>query len=157
MYTYGWFMLRFNIKQQNSVKQLSFNKIIIKKKILPYPYFKSFPLPSIIMVSSLCSNWIEMVKPNMLGVCYATSPNAKHNSDSNILLLLVPCQPLAQCLWHNGTQFTFMELNYSSFPMEITISFTVVLHDICLDTCSKNTGLQWFAIHTLIIWNELPY
>ena len=25
MYTYGWFMLRFNRKQQNSVKQLSFN------------------------------------------------------------------------------------------------------------------------------------
>ena len=28
-YTYGWFMLRFDRKQQNSVKQLSFNK---KKK-----------------------------------------------------------------------------------------------------------------------------
>ena len=26
MYTYGWFMLRFNRKQQNSVNQLSFNK-----------------------------------------------------------------------------------------------------------------------------------
>ena len=26
MCTYGWFMLRFDIKQQNSVKQLSFNK-----------------------------------------------------------------------------------------------------------------------------------
>ena len=24
--TYGWFMLKFNRKQQNSVKQLSFNK-----------------------------------------------------------------------------------------------------------------------------------
>ena len=30
MYTYGWFMYRFDRKQQNSVKQLSFNK---KKKI----------------------------------------------------------------------------------------------------------------------------
>ena len=30
MYFYGWFMLRFDRKQQNSVKQLSFNK----KKIL---------------------------------------------------------------------------------------------------------------------------
>ena len=29
MYTYGWFMLMFDRKQQNSVKQLSFNKIII--------------------------------------------------------------------------------------------------------------------------------
>ena len=29
MYTYGWFILRFDRKQQNSVKQLSFNK---KKK-----------------------------------------------------------------------------------------------------------------------------
>ena len=30
MYTYGWFMLRFERKQQNSVKQLPFNiKIII--------------------------------------------------------------------------------------------------------------------------------
>ena len=27
MYTYGWFMLRFDGKQQNFVKQLSFNKI----------------------------------------------------------------------------------------------------------------------------------
>ena len=29
MHTYGWFMLRFDRKQQNSVKQLSLNKIII--------------------------------------------------------------------------------------------------------------------------------
>ena len=27
MYTYGWSMLKFNRKQQNSVKLLSFNKI----------------------------------------------------------------------------------------------------------------------------------
>ena len=33
MYTYGWFRLRFARKQQNSVKQLSFNK---KKKRLPW-------------------------------------------------------------------------------------------------------------------------
>ena len=33
MYTYGWFMLRFVRKQQNFVKQLSFNKKLIKKKI----------------------------------------------------------------------------------------------------------------------------
>ena len=26
MYTYGWFMLRFDREQQNYVKQLSFNK-----------------------------------------------------------------------------------------------------------------------------------
>ena len=26
MYTYGWFILRFDRKQQNSVKQLPFNK-----------------------------------------------------------------------------------------------------------------------------------
>ena len=26
MYTYDWFMLRFDRKQQNSIKQLSFNK-----------------------------------------------------------------------------------------------------------------------------------
>ena len=26
MYTYGWFMLRFDRKQKNSIKQLSFNK-----------------------------------------------------------------------------------------------------------------------------------
>ena len=34
MYTYGWFMLRCERKQQNSVKQLSFNKKskLIKKK-----------------------------------------------------------------------------------------------------------------------------
>ena len=32
MYTYGWFMLRFDRKQQNSVKQLSFNKKIKRKK-----------------------------------------------------------------------------------------------------------------------------
>ena len=32
MYTYGWFMLKFDKKQQNSVKQLSFNKKNKKKK-----------------------------------------------------------------------------------------------------------------------------
>ena len=32
MYTYGWFMLRFDGKQQNSVKQSSFNKIFKRKK-----------------------------------------------------------------------------------------------------------------------------
>ena len=32
VYTYGWFMLRFDRKQQNSVKQLSFNKIFFKKE-----------------------------------------------------------------------------------------------------------------------------
>ena len=26
LYTYGWFMLKFDRKQQNSLKQLSFNK-----------------------------------------------------------------------------------------------------------------------------------
>jgi len=37
MYTYGCFMLRFDRKQQNSVKQLSFNKnkLIFKK---PHDY-----------------------------------------------------------------------------------------------------------------------
>ena len=32
MYTYGWFMLRFDRKQQNSVKQSFFNKKLKKKK-----------------------------------------------------------------------------------------------------------------------------
>ena len=32
MYTYGWFMLKFDRKQQNSVKQLSFNLKISKFK-----------------------------------------------------------------------------------------------------------------------------
>ena len=31
MYTYGWFILRFDRKQQNSIKQLSFNKKIKRK------------------------------------------------------------------------------------------------------------------------------
>ena len=31
MYTYGWFMFKFDRKQQNLVKQLSFNKKINKK------------------------------------------------------------------------------------------------------------------------------
>ena len=32
MYNYGGFMMRFDRKQQNSIKQLSFNKKINKKK-----------------------------------------------------------------------------------------------------------------------------
>ena len=32
IYTYGWFILRFDRKQQNSVKQLSFIKKLIKKQ-----------------------------------------------------------------------------------------------------------------------------
>ena len=35
LYTYGWFMLRFDRKQQNSVKQLSFNKNVKKRLQLP--------------------------------------------------------------------------------------------------------------------------
>ena len=37
MYTYGWSMLRFDRKQQNSVKQLSFNKnkLIKRKRMHP--------------------------------------------------------------------------------------------------------------------------
>ena len=31
MYTYGWFMLGFDIKQQNSIKRLAVNKQIFKK------------------------------------------------------------------------------------------------------------------------------
>ena len=32
MYTYGWFMLRFDRKQENSVKRLSYNKNKLIKK-----------------------------------------------------------------------------------------------------------------------------
>ena len=39
MYTYSWFMLRFDRKQQNSVKQLSFNKKIKRKKKLIFLSF----------------------------------------------------------------------------------------------------------------------
>ena len=35
MYTCGWFMLRFDRKQQNSVKQLSFNKKIKLQNFFP--------------------------------------------------------------------------------------------------------------------------
>ena len=35
MYTYSWFILRFDRKQQNSVKQLSFNKNIFLKSYKP--------------------------------------------------------------------------------------------------------------------------
>ena len=34
MYPYGWFMLMFGKNQQNSVKQLSFNKKEKKKRIM---------------------------------------------------------------------------------------------------------------------------
>ena len=34
MYAYGWFMLRFDRKQQNSVKQLSLNKKLKKKNAI---------------------------------------------------------------------------------------------------------------------------
>ena len=36
MYTYGWLMLRFDRKQQNSEKQLSFNKEIKRKNWIRY-------------------------------------------------------------------------------------------------------------------------
>ena len=46
MYTNGWFMLRFDRKEQNSVKQLTFNKKInLKKsplKLPTYIYSQSF-------------------------------------------------------------------------------------------------------------------
>ena len=45
MYTYGRFMLRFDKKQQNSVKQLSFYKKISKRKSV---VSKSFVVLSIV-------------------------------------------------------------------------------------------------------------
>ena len=45
MYIYGWFMLRFDRKQQNSVKQLSFNKKYKLKKINYLP-LHPFSLPN---------------------------------------------------------------------------------------------------------------
>ena len=50
MYTYGWFMYRFDRKQQNSVKQLSFNKKKIKK---PKKFF-SIKLDNYIDTFSKC-------------------------------------------------------------------------------------------------------
>ena len=43
VYNYGWFMLRLDRKQQNSVKQLSVKKINKLKKIQKMCHF-SFPL-----------------------------------------------------------------------------------------------------------------
>ena len=31
MYAYDWFMLKFDVKQKNSLNQLSFNEILIKR------------------------------------------------------------------------------------------------------------------------------
>ena len=55
MYTYGRFMFRFDRKQQNSVKQLSFNKKIIftKGKRVKIEIFK-------INVSKESSNMLKM-------------------------------------------------------------------------------------------------
>ena len=44
IYTYGWFILRFDRKQQNSVKQLSFNKKNKKKKSASRSIFSSFKI-----------------------------------------------------------------------------------------------------------------
>ena len=41
-YTYGWFMLRFDRKQQNSVNQLSFNKKIKRKKTKKNPWLSAW-------------------------------------------------------------------------------------------------------------------
>ena len=47
MYTYGWFMLRFDRKQQNSVKQLSFSKKINLKKFTKWGFPRSFPVQGV--------------------------------------------------------------------------------------------------------------
>ena len=39
MYIYGWFMLRSDRKQQNSIKQLSFNKKRKRKENMVYMYY----------------------------------------------------------------------------------------------------------------------
>ena len=40
VYTYGWFMLRFDRTQPNSIKQLSFNKKLINlKKVILFCQF----------------------------------------------------------------------------------------------------------------------
>ena len=57
MYTYGWFMLRFDRKQQNSVKNYPSIKINLKKKI----YFKkSQPIEKLLRYLYIiysCESW----------------------------------------------------------------------------------------------------
>ena len=55
MYTYGWFMLMFDRKQQNSVKQLSFNKLKKKKKyVMKYQCYGKMFVTCIIVKKYNC-------------------------------------------------------------------------------------------------------
>ena len=42
VYTYGWFILRFDRKQKNSIKQLSFNKKINKTILKSYSLWRYY-------------------------------------------------------------------------------------------------------------------
>ena len=63
MYTYGWFIMRFDRKQQNSVKQLSFNK---KKFFLKIVCNKNestfkFDLPRVMFFTQLCLTLCDLM------------------------------------------------------------------------------------------------
>ena len=68
MYTYGWFMLRFDRKQQNSLKQLSFNKRInLKKKWTPDLFLKSLKSSkySFLFFNKILQNQFVIINQNV--------------------------------------------------------------------------------------------
>ena len=75
MYTYVWFMLRFDRKQQKSVKQLFFNKNILqkeisfkkKKKLVNCLWIKQPPM-SFPLINSMISRILKALKRVNLGI-----------------------------------------------------------------------------------------
>ena len=111
MYTYGWFRLRFARKQQNSVKQLSFNKK--KKTSMVWPLVTSpvyfHRLLAALLVLSAASFLIYPNKLTPEALCICSNLNWEALPDSHMAYSLPCFRPTQILLYHR-------DLLWPSYP-----------------------------------------
>ena len=91
MYTYGWFMLRFDRKQQNSIKQLSFNKKINKNQ-QPAPSCSQFSFPIVMTATTMplrtmefCEFSVLSLWPPLIKDCHHGTPHSGEQSTPGVI------------------------------------------------------------------------
>ena len=137
MYTYHWIMLRFDRKQQNSVKQLSFNWKIYKFIKKGTGEKKSQQWLHSHQISSLCSSQLHLLIRKW-----------RH------FLLLNP-------FWHGFFFLTLMVQNFSIWFLP-SLSFNTFFTPVCLQyfTCNNFPRFcLWFSFlksMTSSMYEELP-
>ena len=153
MYTYGWFMLKFDRKRQNSVKQLSFSSVQLLSRVrlfaTPWTAARQASL-------SITNSWsppkpmsIELMMPsNHLILCHP-------------LLLLRSIFPSIR-VFSNESVFRIRCPKYWSFSFNITpsnehlglISFRMDWLDLLVVQGTLNSLLQHHSSKASILWRS---